>query len=93
MGAVRKIVGAVTGSNAAEKAAKAQEEAMRRQAEQMRLQQQKAEEAMRLANAKMPDIDAIKIGNSANIGTTLLTGSEGLSLGEDLKKKKTLLGI
>lgn len=85
---VTGVVGALTGATAA----KAQEKAMRQAQEAARQQAEMAEQQMNAANAKTPDIDAIKAGNAAGVGSTMLTGTEGVSLGEGNKKRKTLLG-
>lgn len=87
-GAAKGVVGTLTGATAA----KAQEKAMRQAQEAARQQAEMAEQQMNAANAKMPDIDAIKAANAAGVGSTMLTGSEGVALGEGSKKKKTLLG-
>lgn len=85
---VSSVVGALTGADAA----KAQEKAMRQAQEAARQQAEMAEQQMNAANAKTPDIDAIKAANAAGVGSTMLTGSEGVVLGEGSKRKKTLLG-
>lgn len=82
------VVGSLTGATAA----KAQEKAMRQAQEAARQQAEAAEQQLNAANARSPDFDAIKVANAAGVGSTMLTGSEGVSLGEGSKKKKTLLG-
>ena len=85
---VSGVVGALTGATAA----KSQEKAMRQAQEAARQQAEMAEQQLNAANAKSPDIDAIKVENASGVGSTMLTGSDGVSLGEGSKKKKTLLG-
>lgn len=87
-GVAKGVVGTLTGADAA----KAQEKAMRQAQEAARQQAEMAEQQMNAANAKTPDIDAIKAANAAGVGSTMLTGSEGVVLGEGSKRKKTLLG-
>ena len=90
--AVTKPVGSVLGSLTGADAAKAQEKAMRQAEEAARQQAAAAEQQMNAANAKSPDIDTIKAENASGLGSTMLTGSEGVALGEGSRKKKTLLG-
>lgn len=76
-----------TDTTAQEKAAK---EANRIARDQMK----RAEEESNKANAREPDVDAIKSENASGISSTMLSGVNGVSA-DDLdssKKKKTLLG-
>lgn len=87
-GAVKSVVGAITGSSAAKKQEKAMKRANQIATEQARL----AEQQLNAANAKSPDIDSIKTGNMSGLGSTMLTGSAGVELDKNQKRKKTLLG-
>ena len=90
--ALGKAVGYVTGTTqaaeSAKKQAKAMKEANRIAEEQAKMAQQQVNDA----NAKAPDIDAIRAGNAGGIGTTMLTGAGGAEVDETNKKKRTLLG-
>ena len=89
---VTSVVGAVTGASSAEKAAKKQAEEMKRANAIAQQQAKTAEEQLRAANAKSPDVDTIKTENASGLGSTMLTGAEGTTLGASNKRRKTLLG-
>lgn len=88
LGTVGGVVGSLTGSTAAKK----QAEAMKKANAIARQQAKTAQEQINAANAKSPDIDTIKSENASGLGSTMLTGAEGVTLGGSNKKKKTLLG-
>ena len=88
LGAVGGVVGSLTGSTAAQK----QAEAMKKANAIAQQQAKTAQEQINAANAKSPDIDTIKSENASGLGSTMLTGAEGVTLGGSNKKKKTLLG-
>ena len=99
MGVVKKAVkglvkgvGYLTGTTQAAESAKRQEKAMREANRIAEEQAKKAEQQLNEANAKAPDIDAIRAGNAGGIGTTMLTGAGGAEVDETNKKKRTLLG-
>lgn len=86
--AAGSIVGAVTGADAAKK----QEKAMREANAIAQQQAETAQQQINAANARSPDVDTIKSDNASGLGSTMLTGAEGVTLGGNQKKKKTLLG-
>ncbi len=89
LGAIGSVVGSLTGSSsAAKKQAKAMEEANAIAQKQA----QTAQEQINAANAKSPDIDTIKSENASGLGSTMLTGADGATLGSSNKRRKTLLG-
>lgn len=88
MGGVKRAFDKITGADAAKKQEKAMKRANQIAAEQARL----AEQQLNAANAKSPDFDSIKAGNLSGLGSTMLTGSSGVELDKNQKRKKTLLG-
>ena len=92
LGSIGKVVGGVVGTLTGSDAAKKQEKAMREANVIAQQQTKTAQEQINAANAKSPDIDTIKSGNASGLGSTMLTGAEGVTLGGSNKKKKTLLG-
>ena len=87
---VGKAVGSVVGSLTGADAAKEQAKAMREANAIAQQQAQTAQQQINAANAKEPDIDTIKSGNTGQ-SATMLTGPAGALIDEN-KKKKTLLG-
>lgn len=87
-GLIGSVVGALTGSSSAKK----QEKAMKEANAIAQQQAKTAQEQLRAANAKSPDVDTIKTENASGLGSTMLTGAEGATLGSSNKRKKTLLG-
>lgn len=72
----------------------AQEKAAKKSYQLQEQQAKLAEEANNKANAREPDIDAIKNENASGIGSTMLSGVGGVDADslDSSKKKKTLLG-
>lgn len=89
--AVGKAVGSVVGSLTGADAAKEQAKAMREANAIAQQQAQTAQQQINAANAKEPDVDTIKSGNTGT-SATMLTGAAGASVDDANKKKKTLLG-
>lgn len=92
LGSIGKVVGGVVGTLTGSDAAKKQEKAMREANAIAQQQADMAQQQINAANAKSPDIDTIKSDNASGLGSTMLTGTEGVTLGGSNKKKKTLLG-
>lgn len=88
---VGKAVGSVVGSLTGADAAKEQAKAMREANAITQQQAQTAQQQINAANAKEPDVDTIKSGNTGT-SATMLTGAAGASVDDANKKKKTLLG-
>ena len=88
---VGKAVGSVVGSLTGADAAKEQAKAMREANAIAQQQAQTAQQQINAANAKEPDVDTIKSGNTGT-SATMLTGAAGASVDDANKKKKTLLG-
>ncbi len=87
-GLIGSVVGALTGSSSAKK----QERAMKEANAIAQQQAKTTQEQLRAVNAKSPDVDTIKSENTSGLGSTMLTGAEGATLGSSNKRKKTLLG-
>lgn len=87
-GLIGSVVGALTGSSSAKK----QERAMKEANAIAQQRAKTAQEQINVANAKSPDVDTIKSENASGLGSTMLTGAEGATLGSSNKRKKTLLG-
>lgn len=92
IGSILKPVGSIVGSLTGSSAAKKQERAMKEANAIAQQQAKTAQEQLRAANAKSPDVDTIKTENASGLGSTMLTGAEGATLGSSNKRKKTLLG-
>ena len=92
IGSILKPVGSIVGSLTGSSAAKKQEKAMKEANAIAQQQAKTAQEQLRAANAKSPDVDTIKTENASGLGSTMLTGAEGATLGSSNKRKKTLLG-
>lgn len=92
LGSIGKVVGGVVGTLTGSDAAKKQEKAMREANAIAQQQAKTAQEQINAANAKSPDIDTIKSESASGLGSTMLTGAEGVTLGGGNRKKKTLLG-
>ena len=88
---VGKAVGSVVDSVTGAEAAKEQAKAMREANAIAQQQAQTAQQQINAANAKEPDVDTIKSGNTGT-SATMLTGAAGASVDDANKKKKTLLG-
>ena len=88
---VGKAVGSVVGSLTGADAVKEQARAMREANAIAQQQAQTAQQQINAANAKEPDVDTIKSGNTGT-SATMLTGAAGASVDDANKKKKTLLG-
>ena len=88
---VGKAVGSVVGSLTGADAAKEQAKAIRDANAIAQQQAQTAQQQINAANAKEPDVDTIKSGNTGT-SATMLTGAAGASVDDANKKKKTLLG-
>ena len=87
-GVVKSVTGILTGSSASKK----QERAMREANAIAQQQANLAQQQINAANAKNPDIDTIKSENISGLGSTMLTGADGVTLSSGRMKKKTLLG-
>ncbi len=69
----------------------AQKSAAKQAAQQAERAYQQSQESINAANAKEPDIDAIRSSNTSQ-SSTMLTGSDGVELDSKNKKRKSLLG-
>lgn len=92
LGSIGNVVGGVVGALTGSDASKKQEKAMKEANAIAQQQAKTAQEQLRAANAKSPDVDTIKTENASGLGSTMLTGAEGATLGSSNKRKKTLLG-
>lgn len=92
LGGIGNLVGGVVGALTGSDSAKKQEKAMKEANAIAQQQAKTAQEQLNAANAKTPDVDTIKTENASGLGSTMLTGSGGVTLGSENKRKKTLLG-
>lgn len=94
MGIVKKAVKAVTGALGfgSDSQAKAQERALKQAQEAAEKQAYLAQQSLNAANAKTPEVEAMRNENKTGAGSTMLTGVSGASVKDKNKDKKTLLG-
>lgn len=74
------------------KAKKKQERLLREQQEQMNRQAAESARANQFKDNALAAEQEEADGNKSGLGTTMLTSGEGVTLAENLKKRRTLLG-
>jgi len=90
--AVAAVVGTSYAVYSGERAANEQERAMKKQEKTAATQANLADMANNKANRKTPNIAAIMQGNKSGVGSTMLTGPQGVDPGALTLGRNTLLG-
>lgn len=90
--AVAATVGTSYGIYSGERAASTQKDAMKKQDKVAAEQANLADQANNKANRKTPNIAAIMQGNKSGVGSTMLTGPQGIAPSALTLGRNTLLG-